>query len=337
MPASRGCTDGQSSLWRRPASLSPSSGSLPIACATSMRKPSTPRRSQKRSTSCIAASTAGSSQLRSGCSGRNECRYHSPVARVARPRRPLVAEVRDPAVGRRVAVAPDVPRALVAVAPRRATPANHGMLVGGVVRDVVQQHAQPELVRPRDQGVGVVERAEQRIDVGVVGDVVAEVGHRRAVDRRQPDRVGAEVAHVLEALGDAAQVADAVAVGVGEGARIDLVDDGRAPPGRGHRRIVAGRASGSPRTTPASVADTERRSVLWRARGAPSIRFGCARATPRTCAFTIRRRTRDPAPETRRSGAAARSARARRSHRPGARGPRPTGRPRPRAPDRRSG
>ena len=46
----------------------------------SRRSPSTPRSNQKRSTSCIAASTSGLSQLRSGCSARNECRYHWPVA-----------------------------------------------------------------------------------------------------------------------------------------------------------------------------------------------------------------------------------------------------------------
>ena len=37
---------------------------------TSTRKPSTPRRNQKRSTSCIAARTSGFRQLRSGCSAR---------------------------------------------------------------------------------------------------------------------------------------------------------------------------------------------------------------------------------------------------------------------------
>ena len=43
-------------------------------------QPSTPRSNQKRITSCIAASTSGLSQSRSGCSRMNECRYHWPVA-----------------------------------------------------------------------------------------------------------------------------------------------------------------------------------------------------------------------------------------------------------------
>ena len=261
-PPARGgsprCADAPTASPRRgggPRSLSPSSGSLPILCTTSMRKPSTPRRSQKRSTSCIAASTAGSSQLRSGCWGRNECRYHSPVARVARPRGRAVAERRDPVVGRRVARR--ATRTTTASGCRAGARLGEPRVpVRRVVGDEVEQHPQPELVRPGDQRVGVGERAEQRVDVGVVGDVVAEVGHRRAVDRRQPDRVGAEVAHVLEARGDAAQVADAVAVGVRERARVDLVDDGRAPPRVGHRRKATIRACPSACTSPTPTRPT---------------------------------------------------------------------------------
>src|SRR5207245_9073392 len=67
----------QSASRRRTApALSRSRGSLAILNTASRRKPSTPRSNQKRSTSCIAVSTSGLSQLRSGCCGRNECRYH---------------------------------------------------------------------------------------------------------------------------------------------------------------------------------------------------------------------------------------------------------------------
>ena len=86
-----------------------------------------------------------------------------------------------------------------------------------------------------DQAVQVGQGAEDRIDVAVVGDVVAEVGHRRAEDRRQPDRVDAEIDEVVEAVDDPGQVADAVAVRVLERARIDLVDDAGLPP-RPNRR-----------------------------------------------------------------------------------------------------
>ena len=51
--------------------------------------------------------------------------------------------------------------------------------------------------------VEVGEAAEERVDVRVVGDVVAEVGHRRAEDRRQPDRVDAQPLEVVQAVEDA--------------------------------------------------------------------------------------------------------------------------------------
>ena len=81
-----------------------------------------------------------------------------------------------------------------------------------------------------DQLVEVGERAERRVDVVVVGDVVAEVGVRRDGDRAQPDAVDAEPLQVVEPLDDPPQVADAVAVGVAERARIDLVERAFAPP-----------------------------------------------------------------------------------------------------------
>ena len=71
-------------------------------------------------------------------------------------------------------------------------------------------------------------------DPGVVADVVAEVVQRARVDRRQPQGVhvqgGIGPAQVVEPRHDPGQVADAVAVRIGEAARVDLVDDGAFPP-----------------------------------------------------------------------------------------------------------
>src|SRR4051812_14859893 len=105
------------------------------------------------------------------------------------------------------------------------------MLARAVVRHPVDDDADPARVRVREERVEVVERAEDRVDVAVVGDVVAEVGHRRAVERRQPDRLDAERLEVVETRRDPPQVADAIAVGVGERARVDLVDRPALPPG----------------------------------------------------------------------------------------------------------
>src|SRR5262249_49700019 len=149
-----------------------------------------------------------------------------------RPRWRPARECREPVV-RRAAVwrriTPEVPAALRARprAPRFTEPR---MLVRGVVRNPVEEDAELPLVRLGDQRIEVGERAEQRVDVPVIGHVVAEVPHRRAEDRRGPDRVHAEPDGMIEPAPDAVQVADAVAVRVGERARIYLVDDAGLPP-----------------------------------------------------------------------------------------------------------
>jgi hypothetical protein len=61
----------------------------------------------------------------------------------------------------------------------------------------VRQHdvdEDPQVVRVcgRDERVGVGVGAEDRVDGGVVADVVAEVDHRRPEERRGPQRVDAE-------------------------------------------------------------------------------------------------------------------------------------------------
>ena len=104
------------------------------------------------------------------------------------------------------------------------------VLVGGVVDHEVHQQLHAAPMDVGQQLVEVLESAEQRVDVLVVADVVAVVVHRRAVDRRQPDDVDTELLEVVEVLPDADEVADPVTGRVGEAARVDLVDDGRAPP-----------------------------------------------------------------------------------------------------------
>src|SRR5687768_12968065 len=71
----------------------------------------------------------------------------------------------------------------------------------------------------------------------MVGDVVAEVGLRAAKERRQPDRLDAELLQIIEAVEHAREVADAVAVAVGERARVQVID-GRAPPPRRAAAVV---------------------------------------------------------------------------------------------------
>ena len=59
-------------------SQSGSPGALTSPCATSTRKPSTPRSSQNRNVAVNSAGTSGFDQSRSGCRESNRCRYHCP-------------------------------------------------------------------------------------------------------------------------------------------------------------------------------------------------------------------------------------------------------------------
>ena len=111
------------------------------------------------------------------------------------------------------------------------------VLVGDVVGHDVDDRADAERGRLGDEPLCLVDRAEGRVDHAVVGDVVAAVGERGGVPRGEPDGVHAERRQVGQPRPDAGEVAGAVAVPVGEAARVDLVDHGVAPPcraGRGH-------------------------------------------------------------------------------------------------------
>jgi hypothetical protein len=104
------------------------------------------------------------------------------------------------------------------------------MVNAGVVGHQVEDDTNAAIGCVSDELVEVVEASQVRIDVLVVGDVVAPVGVRRGEGRRQPERVDAELAEVIEVLDDAAEVTDAVTVAVRERPAVDVIEDGLAPP-----------------------------------------------------------------------------------------------------------
>ncbi len=132
--------------------------------------------------------------------------------------------------GAGLAVAPDVP-VVFGVGAGAGGFDEPLVLVGGVVEDHVEDDADFALAGFGDEVVEVGEGSVLGIDGFVVGDVVAEVDLRRGVHGGDPDGVDAEGLEVVEALGDAVEVADAVSVGVLKAAGVDLVDYGVLPPG----------------------------------------------------------------------------------------------------------
>ena len=175
--------------------------SLNSPCATSTRKPSTPRSSQKRSTDVEHVADLGVAPVEVGLGAVEEVEV--PLA-VLHPRPRRAAEDRAPVVGRLGAVAArpvaeEVARALGLPGRGGQRGPEPRVLGRGVVGHQVDDHLEAEGVGRGDQRVGVGERAEERVDVAVVGDVVAVVVLRRGVERRDPERVDAEVAQVAAA------------------------------------------------------------------------------------------------------------------------------------------
>ena len=135
--------------------------------------------------------------------------------------------VRRSAVG--LGIRPDVPVGLRVVP---ALPAffEERMQIAGMRKHLVNDHAQPGFMRGVYELVEIVQRAEQGIDAGMVGDVVSHVQHGRGEERREPDRVDAEIRDVGQSSRDAFQVADAVAIVILKRAGVNLVYDASAPP-----------------------------------------------------------------------------------------------------------
>ena len=100
-----------------------------------------------------------------------------------------------------------------------------GVLVGGVVDDELGDDAQAALMGLAHEDAEIRHRAVARIDVAVIGDVVAVVAQRRGIERQQPDRRDAQLLQIVELPGQAGEIADAVVIGVEERLDVQLVDD----------------------------------------------------------------------------------------------------------------
>src|ERR1700704_515983 len=108
------------------------------------------------------------------------------------------------------------------------------MLVGGVIGHEFEQNLEPLPMGLRQQFVEVCQVAEAWIYIAIVGDVIAEINHRRRVNGRDPDRFDPKADKIVEPLLYPFEVAYTVVVSVLKRARVDLIDHACLPPGRGH-------------------------------------------------------------------------------------------------------
>ena len=106
------------------------------------------------------------------------------------------------------------------------------MLIGGVVDDEFDKHLHVALVGSGQEALEVADGAVARVDLGVVGDVVAVVSEWRGKEGKEPEACDAEILQVVEARDEAGEVTDAIAVRILEGADMKFVDDGVFVPKR---------------------------------------------------------------------------------------------------------
>mmetsp|Transcript_23055 Transcript_23055/g.39166 ORF Transcript_23055/g.39166 Transcript_23055/m.39166 type:complete len:721 (+) Transcript_23055:1136-3298(+) len=158
------------------------------------------------------------------------------------PRPGRAAKDRQPVVGRRAVlfgIGPDIPIGFVIV-PIQLGGLKPRVLVAGMAEDQIDHHLDAIAMGRLDQRVKVAERAEHRVNVAIVADVIAKVLHRRGKEGRDPDRVHAQRRDMRHPAHDAQQIADAVAVAVLKTAGIDLIDHGPTPPIKVDARLGGG-------------------------------------------------------------------------------------------------
>ena len=195
------CTSSRSVFGCSPgpgfSGTSGSFGSLTSSAAESMRTPATPRSNQNFSTSSCSRRTSGWFQLRSGCSGVNRCRYHSPGCLGIRAGPGVALEVRDPVVRHLVAVRALARAEPEALALRRAGAGRERGLEPRMLVEMWLGTTSMIVRMPSASAslMSVSASARCRTRGGSRGSrhVVAAVGERRRVPRGEPDGVDAEI------------------------------------------------------------------------------------------------------------------------------------------------
>ncbi len=176
-------------------------------------------------------------------------------------------------------VGPHVPVAVGAVLRLTGRPEPR-VVDRGVIDHQVDDDLQAVVARGPRELDEVAGTPEPAVYVVEVGDVVSVVAVRGGIERVQPDRADAQRLEVVEAVGQAAEITDAVAVGVHEGLDVETVDDGILVPEIRHGSSADGQAS------------------TWRLgqRVPAALAFACPRSIGVTgrIPFQIRRRGMEP-------------------------------------------
>ena len=94
-----------------------------------------------------------------------------------------------------------------------------------MIDNQLSDHAQPAFVRFGQKRAEIVKRSVVRINVVVIGDVVAVIAQWRRIKRQEPDRGNPEFLEIIQFLDQAAKIANPIAVAVVKSFDVQLVDD----------------------------------------------------------------------------------------------------------------
>src|SRR5580704_11665595 len=99
-----------------------------------------------------------------------------------------------------------------------------------MIRNEVEYQFQAARMGFLNQPIKIGERAEDWIDAAIVRDIVTKIRHGRWINRANPDCVNPEPGQIVELTRYSFEIADAIGIGVQEGARINLVNNSMLPP-----------------------------------------------------------------------------------------------------------
>src|ERR1700687_59542 len=104
------------------------------------------------------------------------------------------------------------------------------MLLRGVIGHQIHDHPDMAFFSFAYQPVEIRHFPVKGIDGGVIGNVVTEIDEWRRIHGADPDGIDAQVANIIQPRSYPVDITDAIAVGVLEAARINLIDHRVFPP-----------------------------------------------------------------------------------------------------------
>jgi hypothetical protein len=136
------------------------------------------------------------------------------------------AEIAGPVVGGQgIAFFPDPPKIIIAI---RAIGflgfKEPFVLIGGMIDHEIHHHSDAPFLGFGDEKIHVRQGPEFRIDILIIGDIIAIIGVGGFIDWGEPNDADSEVFEIIEFGENAFDIADAVAVAVAIRTRIDLIN-----------------------------------------------------------------------------------------------------------------